>query len=497
MTLTAALNNAKTGLFSTQRQVAGSSENIANANTPGYVRKEANVTSLSSDGFSSGVSSQMERSQVDSILLRDLRLEAANLATSDVRALQTSRVEDVVGTPEDERSLSAAFTDLENQLQALSGSPESEILQREVYYSADSLVRSFADTEDAIQASRLEADGKIAEGVDIVNEALANIEDLNGSISAGIASGQDVSGLLDERDRQIDAVAEQIGIRTFNRSNGEVVITTTEGVTLLDGTARELQFTAATTITATTPAGALSGLSVDGFDIAPSPPSGPQDLSSGSIAGYFMSRDTDLVQYQEQIDALAKETILLFQEADASLAAAPAGPPFTGSIFVDAAGNGVDPAATANDIVGLAGSIQINALVDPTAGGDTSLIRDGVLGPAQAEGYSDQIFAFLDGLSSNRNFNPAAGLSDSATLKDFASEFSSGVQTDRVGFENQADRSRVLFDTLEIRRLNETGVNIDEESERLLELEQAYSANAQVINTISRMFDELLQKVAS
>ncbi len=497
MTLTAALNNAKTGLFSAQRQVAGSSENIANANTPGYVRKEASVTSLSSDGFGSGVSSQMVRSQVDSILLRDLRLEAANLSTFDVRALQTSRVEDVIGTPADERSLAAAFTDLENQLQALSGSPESEILQREVYYAADNLVQRFSDAEQVIQDSRLEADAKIAEGVDIVNEALASIETLNNGISEGIASGKDVSGLMDERDRQIDAVAEQIGIRTFTRSNGEVAITTTEGVTLLDGTARELQFTAATTITAATPLGSLSGLTVDGFDIAPSPPAGTQDLRTGSIAGYFFARDTDLVQYQEQIDALAKETIVLFQEADASLAAAPPGPPFTGSIFVDAAGNGIDPAETAANIVGLAGSIQVNPLVDPTAGGDTSLIRDGVLGPAQAEGYSDQVFAFLDGLFTNRNFNPSAGLSDFTTLQDFAAEFSSGVLTDRVGFENQADRSRVLFDTLEIRRLNESGVNIDEESERLLELEQAYSANAQVINTIARMFEELLARVAS
>ncbi|MEM0928847.1 MAG: flagellar hook-associated protein FlgK [Pseudomonadota bacterium] len=494
MSLTTALNNAKTGLFSAQRQVSGASENIANANTAGYVRKEAQVSSLSSNGFGSGVTSEIVRSQVDSILLRDLRLEVANLSTFDVRALQASRVGDVIGTPADERSLATAFTELENQLQALSGSPESEILQREVYYAAANLVQRFGDAESVIQDARLQADNKIAEGVDIVNEALSSIEQLNGGIADGIAAGKDVSGLLDERDRQIDAIAEQIGIRTFTRGNGEVVITTTEGVTLLDGQARQLQFTPAATITAGTPPGLLSGLTVDGFDIAPSPPAGTQDLRTGSIAGYFFARDTDLVQYQEQIDALAKETIVLFQQADASL---PPGPPFIGSIFVDGAGNGVDPAEIAANIVGLAGSIQVNPLVDPTLGGDTSLIRDGVLGPAQADGYSDQVFAFLDGLFTKRTFNPAAGLSDFTTLQDYASEFTSGVLNDRVGFENQADRSRVLFDTLEIRRLNETGVNIDEESERLLELERAYSANAQVISTIAQMFEELFARIAS
>ncbi|MEM7740830.1 MAG: flagellar hook-associated protein FlgK [Pseudomonadota bacterium] len=497
MSLSTALNTAKTGLFSAQKQVAGASENIANANTAGYVKKDAQVSSLSSDGFGVGVTSDIVRTQVDSILLRDLRLEVANLATYDVRALSASRVGDVIGTPADERSLAAAFTDLENQLQALSGSPESEIYQREVLYAAENLVQRFSDSEEAIQSARLEADAKIAEGVDIVNDALSSIEELNATIVAATAAGKDVSGLLDEQDRQIDAIAEQIGIRTFTRGDGQLVITTTEGVTLLDGEARELQFTQSATITAATPLASLSGLTVDGFDIAPTPPGGTQDLRTGAIAGYFLARDTDLVQYQEQIDALAKETVVMFQQADASLAAAPPAPPFTGSLFVDGAGDGVDPAEVAANIVGLAGTIQINPLIDPDAGGDTSLIRDGVLGPAQADGYSDQVFAFLEGLFTKRTFNPSAGLSDFTTLQDYASEFSSGVLNDRVTFENQADRSRVLFDTLEIRRFNETGVNIDEESERLLELEQAYSANAQVINTISRMFEELLARIAS
>jgi flagellar hook-associated protein 1 FlgK len=215
------------------------------------------------------------------------------------------------------------------------------------------------------------------------------------------------------------------------------------------------------------------------------------------IAGLFVARDQDLVDYQAQIDALAKETIRMFQETDATV---PAGPPFQASLFSIDAGappNGVDPAWAAADIVGLAGTIRVNPLFDP-ATGDPARLRDGVNPPVpgNAAGFNGQIEAWLNALSSDRTFAPAAGLTDQISLQGYATELSTGHQSDRAGLENSADRVRTVFETLELRRYNENGVNVDEESERLLELEQAYTANAQVINVIARMFDELLARIA-
>jgi flagellar hook-associated protein 1 FlgK len=494
MSLTTALFNAKSGLNSTQRQVAGASDNIANARTPGYVAKEARITAQNTAGFGSGVDAEMVRSPVDSILLRDVRLEAAKLGTLDVRAQAANRVATVSGDPADERSLAFAFTRLETAFQELYDAPERTDLQRQVFQTAENMIQRFRDVENTVQGARVEADRTIGEGVRIVNQALTEIAELNDLVQSGNAGDTDVSGILDQRDRLIDMVAEQIGIRTFHREGGDVVITTTEGVTLLDGDPRQLVFTPTTVIDASTPAASLSGLTVDGFDIAPRPPAGPQDLRSGMIAGAFIARDQDLVEYQAQIDALAKETIVLFQDADATV---PAGPPWQASLFTGFAGAGIDPAAGAGAIVGLAGELALNPLVDPDApGGDLSRIRDGVLtGGGNPAGFKDQIEGWLSALSSPRGFAPAAGLSGSATLQAFASELSTGHISDRANLETLADRSRTIFDTLENRRYNENGVNVDEESERLLELEQAYAANAQVINVIARMFDELLARI--
>ena len=536
MSLTTALSNAKSGLASTQRQVAGTSDNIANARTPGYVAKEARITANNTGGVGTGVSADVVRSPVDSILLRDLRYEAARLGTQEVRAEAMFNLATVSGTPEDERSLAFGFTKLETTFQAMFDAPERTDLQREVFFAASELTTKFDSAQGAIQTGREEADRKIADGVRIVNEALAGIQDLNEKVAEGMANPDvDISGILDERDRLIDTVSEQIGIRTFTRERGEVVITTTEGVTLLDGEPRTLTYDRTTVIDASTridsvPSG-LSGLQVDGFNIEPGPLGGPQALRTGAIAGHFLARDVDLVGYQEQIDAMAKETVILFQQADAQVAALRAGS-YTGGaeppvdvpgLFTDA-GAGLDPAATDADIIGLAGRLDINALVDPDQGGDLERLRSGVVatfrpdaaevdfsGPvpvatltpayddpnsAQLKGFSGQVEDFLTGLSNPRPLNPNGGLTSNVSLQNFASEFSAGVQTDKANLENLADRTRTIFDTLELRRFNETGVNVDEESEKLLELEQAYAANAQVINIIARMFDELLARIA-
>ena len=45
MSLSLALDSALSGLIAAQRQTALASRNIANANTPGYVRKDAELAS--------------------------------------------------------------------------------------------------------------------------------------------------------------------------------------------------------------------------------------------------------------------------------------------------------------------------------------------------------------------------------------------------------------------------------------------------------------------
>ncbi|WP_428410370.1 flagellar hook-associated protein FlgK [Hyphococcus sp.] len=488
MSLTAALSSAKSGLASTQKQMTGTSDNIANALTPGYVAREARLSSLIANGAGLGVRADIARGPTNSLLLRDIRYQASFLAGLDYKSSALGAIAQATGDPSEERSIAALFSKFEASFQTLFDSPESPAAQRAVLDAAKALTSGFHDAEEAIRAGREAADKAIATGVSVANDALQKIDALNDKIMEQQAAGGDVANLLDERDREIDRLAEQIGIRTFTRESGEIVITTKEGITLLDRDARQLAFT---------PVGAappgvtlgfgLSGLTVDGADITPTG-GGAQASLTGRIAGAFQIRDADLVGYQVQLDELARRTIDLFQTADASVLAA--GPPATG-LFTDA-GLYHDPLAPADPLPGLAGRIEVNVLADPAAGGELRRLRDGLQAPLGPTGDTAQIQAFLDGLSAQQTFSATPGLSTASTLVGYATEITSGQLLDNANIKTEAQSTSLLFQTLENRRISENGVNVDEESERLLELEQAYAANAQVISTVARMFDDLL-----
>ncbi len=68
-----------------------------------------------------------------------------------------------------------------------------------------------------------------------------------------------------------------------------------------------------------------------------------------------------------------------------------------------------------------------------------------------------------------------------------------GVQA--VQAEIGRDAQKVVFDQAQESRDRTSGVNLDEELSDLLRYQQAYQANAQVIQTASRLFDALLQRL--
>ena len=496
MTLTAALNSARTGLNTTQTQISATSDNVANALTEGYVARRSDPVSRAYGGVAAGVSTEIVRGPVNSRLLRDIRFANSELGQASIQQSILADIVNVSGSPAEGRSISAAFVELNTAFQRLSDTPDSPTSQRGVLDASKTLVSRFAALEDGIRTGREEADAAIAASVDEANALLNQLEQLNDDIVKAKASGNDGAPLLDERDLALTSLSELIGIRTFLGEDGDVVITTKEGISLLDGDARSLGFSPTSQVPPDATLGTpLSGLSVNGTDITPTG-GGPQALQSGRIAGAFQLRDVELPRQQSQIDELARRTLSLFQTVDASV-----GPAATG-LFVELdAVSGLpirhDDAVPADPVAGLAGRLAINANVDPTAGGNLRRLRDGVqtlvAGPA---GDTTQINAFIAGLNSGQPFSGTPGLGTNVSLEQYADQILTAHQADRLQADNATEASVVTYNTLLSRHVGETGVNVDAESERLLTLEQAYAANAQVISTVNRMFEELLARLA-
>ena len=147
-------------------------------------------------------------------------------------------------------------------------------------------------------------------------------------------------------------------------------MTTDGGTTLLDGSVDQLSFTPTQTIPAnmqetadpaTGMIGGLSAVTVDGQPIAMS--------QNGSIAANLQLRDVTLPAFDQQLDQLAGNTIIAFQQADPTVGSGQTG------IFTDN-GAAVDPTNPAQ-IPGLAANISLNASVDPSQGGEAWRMLDG------------------------------------------------------------------------------------------------------------------------
>lgn len=477
MSISGALSNALSGLNASSRTADVVSANIANVLTDGFAPRDIELKSQR-DG--SGVSVVGVTRQVDTALLGDLRLADGARAGSETRASFAGDLEKAIGTPGDPGSLAGRLTALETSLISASARPEETTRLQSVMRDADGLAKSLNTISSRIETLRTRADANIARTVQGLNEGLRNVVALNNQIAAAQSNGRDSSSLQDQRQRVVDELAEIVPIRQLPRDHDKIALVTTGGALLLDGRAATLEFDASPVVAAhmTQDNGLVSGIRMDGRDVR-TDATGP--LSGGRLGALFENRDKAGVEAQAAVDSIARDLTERLSAAglDPTL---PSGAP---GLFTDM-GSAFDPASE----VGLAGRIRLNPAVDPEQGGAVFRIRDG-LGAATPgpEGRGDFLKALSDALSAPREIDPARGARSSAG---HVAAITSQIADDRLSAEQ-----RVSFTTTqstELRSLQlEKGVDTDAEMQRLLLVEQAFSANARMVQTIDEMMQTLLR----
>ena len=128
MGLSQALNTAMSGLRATQASLALVSSNVANAETPGYVKKTINqVTGLTGDYGSSVLINGVNR-QLDAYLQSQVRTETSGASYAAVRANYLSNLQTVYGNPDESGTIEYAFNNLLTALQGLSQREAAEVL---------------------------------------------------------------------------------------------------------------------------------------------------------------------------------------------------------------------------------------------------------------------------------------------------------------------------------------------------------------------------------
>ena len=472
MSLSGALNSATAGLHTTQGQSRIAADNVSNAMTPGYVRREA-VLVTASGGQGGAVISEVRR-EVDATLQRMSRLENSRMTQYQSIQEGLTTYTAYLGQPGDGTSPADRFNDFQNSLTTLVNMPSSNGAQTSVALAAEDLVRSVKGAATTLSTTLNDVNMEIRYEVADLNTALYQLRDLNAS-GSGFTPGSLEAAQFDEKvDTILDQISGIVDTRIHRSSNGSISLYTVSGAALLEG--RVVQDVTFNPSDGTLMAG--------NQDITPFK-DGVRGIQHGSLAGLSELKRETIPQFSQQLDEYARGLIQTFEEADASLAPGEAG------LFTD---NGIafDPA----NITGLSSRLQINSKISSTGEAEVWRIRDGLGATSPGAGSETvQINAFLAGLDTAMNAATGTGIPAEVTLRDFSAEMITSQAATRARAENDFNAAASAAEVVMSARRNSEGVNIDDEMQQLLLIEQSYAANSRVLTAVSEMIDTLIAAV--
>lgn len=489
MSLTAALESARSSLMASGIQSSVISRNIAGASQTGYSRKITVLDTFPNNGVYVAAIQRAASTGLFTNVLTATSAAARQSALYDgLQKIATATVDD----PELNQSPTAQLNTLKQQLQQYANAPDNATLAQEAVQSAKDMAAALNEATRTVQATREGADADIATSVANINQLLAQFDTVNTAVVKGTIAGDDVTDYLDQRDNIISELSQEIGVTVSIRANGDAALYTDSGVVLYDKQPRTVSFTPTN---AYTPGTTGNAVYIDGVPVTGA--NSVMPLKSGKIAGLAELRDNATVTYQSQLDEIARGLINAFRESDQSAAALPDVP----GLFTYPGAPAMPASATVS--VGLAGLITVAASVDPASGGNPDLLRDGAISGNAAytynttgdAGYSTRLQGLIDALDAPQPFDPSAQGKPSGGVIDFASSSASWIENQRKTTDADVQYQNTLLDRSTTALSNVNGVNMDDEMSLMLQVERTYSASSKLISTVDSMLDSLLAAV--
>lgn len=508
MSLDTALLAARSGLLHTQRSLAASASNVANANTVGFTRKTVDGKAVEAGGDAVGVRSLAPGRDVDEALLSELDSRRATAAGASLRADLLAGIETAHGSPAVGDSLGDLVAGLRSGFEDLRADPAEAGRQTALVLAAEQLASRFNEVSSAIGDARQQAQDTVVTEVGKINASLHDIASLTDRIREQIALTGDAAALEDERDAAISSLSESIELRALKRDDGGIVLVARNGLVLPLNAEQDAFATADATLDPAAFQGAggtIPAVTLGGVDVTSS-------LLGGRLAEAIALRDQTLPRYQAEVDLAAANLAARFDAQGLAL-------------FTDAAGSVPDvtqPYATGNAL-GFAASIRVNTAVS----GNPALLRDGTHavtgsalgaadstpnptgGPAAFVELIDRVLDYTFGsqAQAGTSWSPIAtsGLGPDGTLSSpfgapptlegYAALVTATQTADSASAKAALVSANSLVDGLETRFAQRSGVDVDTEMAAMVTLQNAYAANARVLSTVQSMWDTLMSSV--
>jgi flagellar hook-associated protein 1 FlgK len=280
-----ALNAAQAGLATT-------SNNIANANTPGYSVEQIVQTQMlpqnTGSGFiGQGVSVSTVQRQFSQFLngqVLSAQTQSSNLNTQLGLAQQVSNL---LGDPNG--GLTPNLQNFFISVNAVANAPQSVPARQAMIGSAQTLVGNFQSLSQNLNQTRDSLNGQISSSVTSINSYATQIAALNTQIVQAQANNpnQAPNALLDQRDQLVNQLSQQISVSTIKQGDGSMNVYIGSGQSLVLGNkTMQLQ----TIASSTDPTALQVAYSNNGSAI----PIQQSSLQGGNLGAYLSFRQTVL-----------------------------------------------------------------------------------------------------------------------------------------------------------------------------------------------------------
>ncbi len=222
MSLSAALSIGRSALSASQLGIQVTSNNMANASTPGYSRQRAIIESISGDrsigggGAGRGVRVGVVRRDVDAAINSRLTAAGADAAAAAVQERIFRQLESALGE--------LGENDLSNELSGFfrvwSERANETKSSSSVIQQADRMARFCGKLRGDLTDQRAQIDESVAVTVERANQLIANIAELNKVISTSESGGSPANSLRDQREQAIDELSTLVDVSTIDRGLG-------------------------------------------------------------------------------------------------------------------------------------------------------------------------------------------------------------------------------------------------------------------------------------
>jgi flagellar hook-associated protein 1 FlgK len=483
MSLSSALNSMSSAITAFENALNVSQNNIANAQTPGFVEQTATFQALPVDyatGSSGGVASGPVTNARDvyaesSVQQAQTALGNWTQQLSTLQDLQSSfPIDGTTGIPGALNTLYAAFS-------GWAASPSDANAQQAVINGAQGLAQAFQQQANAVSTAAQSADNDLTNLVSQVNTLTGKIAQDNASVgTAGGASDPSVQADLYNNLEQLSAI---VPITTIPQSDGSTEVLLAGQTPLVVGQSQyqlSSNFSVPQNPPPTYPSAPPSAqvLDSDGQDIT-------SQITSGQIGGLLQAVNVTLAQIQGSGSQQGSLNQLAQGVADTVNSI------LTGGNISDANPTTGAPAVpgiplfsySAANPAGVAASLSVNPAITPS--------QLAAISPGPPE-VDNGIPLALAGLATPQS---AADEINGASYNEFYGSIAGNLGTAISTAQGNQQTSQQTLTQAQTLRQQSSGVNLNEEAVKVLQFQQAYDAASKMVTVLDQVTQDFLDAI--